>query len=241
MATLYHMPYSPWSERARWALEHHRFPHTRKVFVPMISEPGLRLKLKRATGRFTLPILFDGAAVIEDSYDIARHADVHGSGAPLFPRGLESEIAAWNQRTEAALEAGRALVTRAVADDPAAKREALPPGMPGFMAPMADLGVRYFARKYGVDQRDPEADRAVVRDTLQALREALGGRDTLFDQLTYADVLAAVVLHYVEPVSAEYIKLGPASRAAWRNPTLIDEFADLVAWRDRLYAAHRKS
>jgi glutathione S-transferase len=48
------------------------------------------------------------------------------------------------------------------------------------------------------------------------------------------------VLQAVVPVAHEFIRLGPASREAWTNPRLAADYADLVAWRDRLYARHRR-
>jgi hypothetical protein len=33
--------------------------------------------------------------------------------------------------------------------------------------------------------------------------------------------------------------LGPATRDAWSTPELPSRHADLVEWRDRLYATHR--
>lgn len=40
-------------------------------------------------------------------------------------------------------------------------------------------------------------------------------------------------------MTAASIRLGPATRAVWTQPALAAEFADLLAWRDGLYAAHR--
>jgi glutathione S-transferase len=49
----------------------------------------------------------------------------------------------------------------------------------------------------------------------------------------------AASLQFVLPVEARYIALGPATRAVWTNPKLAEDYADLLAWRDRLYADHR--
>jgi glutathione S-transferase len=58
---------------------------------------------------------------------------------------------------------------------------------------------------------------------------------------TGVDLTMAVVLQMVSPVDDRFIRLGPARRRAWTEPTLASEFADLVEWRDRLYAEERGS
>jgi hypothetical protein len=44
----------------------------------------------------------------------------------------------------------------------------------------------------------------------------------------------------VRPVRNAFIRLGPATRAAWTTPSLEARFADLLAWRDALYEKHRR-
>ncbi len=78
-----------------------------------------------------------------------------------------------------------------------------------------------------------------MRQQLLALREALGGRRTLASDFSYADLTMAVVLQMVSPVDERYIRIGEARRRAWTDDVLAREFADLVEWRDRLYADHR--
>lgn len=68
---------------------------------------------------------------------------------------------------------------------------------------------------------------------------ALAGRAYLLDAFTYADVAMAVVLQMVRPVPDRYMPLGPAVREVRTNEELARGFADLVEWRDRLYARHR--
>jgi glutathione S-transferase len=80
---------------------------------------------------------------------------------------------------------------------------------------------------------------ATMRGVLDALRAGLKGRDNLLDGFSYADVAMAVVLQMVSPVDSGYIRLGPERRRAWTEPVLAKDYADLVEWRDRLYAARR--
>ncbi|HEX5753021.1 MAG TPA: hypothetical protein VFZ09_42865 [Archangium sp.] len=94
-------------------------------------------------------------------------------------------------------------------------------------------------RKYRLDTRDPEQDRATIRRGLEGLRTELRGRDTLLSDFTFADIAIAVSLTLVRPVEHPIIPLGPAMRAAFTEPALAEEFGDLLAWRDKLYAERR--
>lgn len=242
MAELVGIYLSPWTERARWALDHHRIPYREVEYTPMISEPAARLKLKRLGGRITVPILFDDGAILRDSYDIARHADSRGTAPPLFPAGAEGEIAGWNRRSEPAMEAGRSLVVARTAASPEAALESVPGpawAKPA-LRPVATLGVRYFQRKYALEGHTTESDLATLRTALLATREALaGGRDTILAGFSYADIIAATVVQFIEPLPPAYRRISDANRPCWTTPELVDEFPDLIEWRDRLYAGHR--
>jgi len=61
----------------------------------------------------------------------------------------------------------------------------------------------------------------------------------VFDGFSYADVICASVLQFVAPVSDRFVPLEPATRRSFTHPELAREFADLLAWRDALYEAHR--
>lgn len=258
------MPASPWSEKARWALDHHRIEYVEKVYTPMLSEPALRLRLRRARGPrsersprergrrshrmtpwapVTVPVLFAGGEAYTDSFDIAQYAERRGAGAPLFRRGLEEEIAHWNQVSDAAMEAGRALVSFRVAADPQARGEALPDLVPRPLRrpldPVTRVGVRYLKHKHRFDD-DEHGNRDQLRASLLELRAALAdGRRFLFGELSYADVAMAAALQFVQPVDDRWIRLGPATRRAWTDLELAGELTDLVEWRDQLYAACR--
>jgi glutathione S-transferase len=47
----------------------------------------------------------------------------------------------------------------------------------------------------------------------------------------------AATLQFVSP--PEQLALGPATRVACHHPQLAARFAELLAWRDALYARHR--
>jgi glutathione S-transferase len=243
---LYQMHYSPWSERARWALDHHHLPHERVEHVPVLGGPLLRVAARRPVGQLSVPLLIDGESAIVGSLEIARHAESKGSGEPLFLPGEDEAIERWNQCGEGLLEAGRILVTRKVLADPEAQREStpsfVPEGLKGAVAAGTGAVASLLARKYGFSGVSDATARAQAREGLLSLRAALASdkRHLLGDRFSYADLLMAASLQFLRPVADLYMPIGPATRRAWSNPDLAEEFADLLAWRDQLYAEHRK-
>ena len=237
------LPNSPWSEKARWALDHHRIDYLEEVYTPLLSEPALRWRLRRARGRVTVPILFAGGEAYTDSTDIAEYAERRGSGAPLFRRGLERDIARWIEVGDAAMSAGRALVSSRVAGDPQAQSEVLPDLIPRPLrrplGPVARVGVHYLRKKYRAGD-DEHRSRDQLRVALLELRAALAdGRRYLLGDFSYADIAMAAALQFVCPVADQYIPLGPASRRAWTDLDLAGELTDLIEWRDQLYGERR--
>lgn len=234
------LPYSPWSEKARWALDHHRVSYRESAYIPLLGEPGLRLKTKQWRGRVTVPVLIDEADVYTDSWDIARYAEAAGAGSCLFPAEKALEIETWNQRSETLLDCSRALATARVAGDPAALRESVPPSIP---APLRRLfgavGVRYLTGKYRIRVDQAERCRETIDTELRAWRAALDGETTLWGTLTYADIAMACSLQLMAPVSDEYIQLGCNTRRGMTDPDVSADFADLAAIRDRIYDAWR--
>lgn len=242
MVELLHIPYSPWSEKARWALDHHHIEYRATPFVPMVSEPVVRLRL-RLRGRITAPLLVGSDFVLRDSFDIARWAEDHGEGAPLFPVRHAEAIAEWNGRSERLTAAGRGLVTARVLASDAALLESAPRplrSLRGAAVVAARTGARYLVRKYGLDGAADDERRDAMRVEATALRAALaGGRDYILGEPTYADLAMATALQMVRPVADTYLRLEPATREAWTDPVLSGELGDLLEWRDRVYEEHR--
>jgi glutathione S-transferase len=249
MARLVAISYSPWSERARWALDHHRLPYEEVAYTPMLGEPWLRTVARRPVGRVTVPFYQDGETRLYDSRDIAVHADREGKGSPLFPPGGDAEIDRWLEASEQVAAGGRALATSRVTADPEARREALPPiipeGLLSAMTPLASVGAVFLASKYGFGASSDAGARSQIREGLNALREGLGGassgpRHLVGGTFTFADVAMATAMQFVTPVPDLYISLGPATRRCFTQQDLSEEYADLLAWRDDLYASFRK-
>jgi glutathione S-transferase len=243
MAELVALPYSPWSEKARWALDHHRVPYRFREYVPMLFEPWLRARLRQPLGRVSVPVFIGDGAVLRDSFSIARHADRVGAGPRLFPDEQVTDIVAWNERSEGALAAGRVVVVRRLGEMPGALTESLPKFIPEALRPrlggMTTMALGFLRSKYDLGG-DLDASETTIRAALEGLRGALRGRPYLLGELSYADMAMAVVLQLVRPVEG-FVPLGPAQREAWGNAELARSFGDLLEWRDALYAKHRRA
>lgn len=239
--TFFGLKQSPWTERARWALDHHRLPFTYHEHVPMLGEVLLRAKAR--TMHATVPLLAEGDDVVMGSGTIARHADRVGAGVTLFPAGTEDEVARWEDVAERMLVAGRTWFFARVRDDRAALAECVPSFLPGALrgplAPSAGLAIGFLARKYDVPANGADTATATLRPLLDEARAALSTRPyAVGEAFTYADVVLAGAMHVLRP--RPEVGLGPALQAAWTNQALATEYADLLAWRDRIYTEHRR-
>ncbi len=240
---LIYLPVSPWSERARWALDHHRLVYRTIVHVPFLGERKLRRFVGQEKKHATVPVLLAGDRVLSDSWDIAHYADEHGTGAKLVPPDRKPEIRKWNELADETMQSARALVLAAMLASPGALDESLPPNMPELLHPLfrpaARFVTRWFGRKYALSTHDVEARVEKLRATFRVLRASLANMQYLLGTFSYADIAMATCLQAVVPVSNPSIRLGPATREVWTQPALAAEFAELITWRDRLYEQHR--
>lgn len=239
-ATLYGLGQSPWTERARWALDHHGIPYEYREHVPMLGEVFLRMKTR--TTKPSVPLLLDGSDVVMGSSVIGRHADRRGQGQSLFPAEHEVELERWVELAEGMANVGRAWLMTRIVESPEAQMEALPPFVPSFlrkaMAPTAAMGTRFLASKWNVASDVDVQVTSTLRPALEAIRAAVAkGPYLLQTGFSFADVAVAAALHVVRP--REDATCGPATREAWTNEALVDDFADLLEWRDAIYAKHR--
>jgi glutathione S-transferase len=247
MNELLALPYSPWSEKARWALDVRGVPYRYRHYQPLIGELELRLKTRRLRGRVTVPMLIDAQGrVYDDSEKIARFADAHGTGPVLFPNEGEAAIARWVALSEEGLAAGRVLALERQLRDDDALSEMVPRSLRrslGWLAPrVGQFGVLRTLRKYRAHERSTSEHRAKLRAVLEALRAALAASSstpkTILGTFSFADIAAAQILAFVSPPTSG-LKLGMASARGFTDPELSREFADLITWRDALYAAYR--
>ena len=239
---------SPWSEKARWALDHSGIDYRETEYTPMLGEYWLRWRLRKFSGRVSVPALIGKEIRLTDSFEIARYADEHRTrGERLFPRDLVAQIEEWNARSERATDSTRALLIERMLVDREALSEALPPIIPAALrlslTALAAQGSRFLRKKYGARGKSLADHENLIRTELIVLRGALAesasGGEYIYDTLTYADIAMAVVLQFLIPPPEGTVVMGPATRRCARHPVLAEEFADLGRWRDQLYARHR--
>jgi len=256
MTTLYHLPYSPWSHKARWALDHHRIDYRAVEHLPMVGAPLLRWRARQWGGQVTVPLLVSETTRLGDSFDIALWADACGEPSRSLFGTERAAITRWNEQSERALGAARELVVGRTLQSSEALRAGLPAPLRRLgvvMLPAARLGAAYLRWKYGLAELDASRSLRMVREALDALREALGTDETteldpesepptvLERGFSYADIAMAAALQIVEPLDSDWAPLEPVTRDVWQTPRLVDEYPDLVAWRDALFMRHGPS
>jgi glutathione S-transferase len=233
--------YSPWSEKARWALDHHRLPYREIEYIPMLGAPWLRWKTGLA-GRKAVPILLHNGEATLDSYEIARLVDGIGGCETLFPEKHLEAIRKLNSISENLLGAARTLLIRRLLNDTDALLEAVPPPLriaKPLAVPLAKIGTWYIQRKHSTDVVSDDQAVKQIAASLQRLRASLSGKDTFFERFSFADIIGAACINAIKPVSTEFITLGDATRRCWTRDDIAGEFADLVTWRDKVYQNHR--
>jgi glutathione S-transferase len=242
---LYGIAYSPWTAKARWALDHHKIPYRYREHLILFGMPELRWRLRRFRGAVTVPALIAGKERIMDSFEIARHVDVMGSGTPLFPESNLPEIREVNRLSEKALDAARALTIFRILKDPEAQAEALPRFVPRSLRHLlrwiAPIGAHYIAREFNVGRKTVSGYEEDYREVLEDFRKRLArsGGAYLLSAFSFADIATSVALQGLEPVSHPAIPMGPATRRIWRTPGLASEYPDLLTWRDGIFQRHR--
>jgi len=243
------IPLSPWSLRARWALEHHRRAYRFEAYTPMLGEPLLRARLGFPSGTVSVPVLFYGALrmgplserkAIAGSMQIARHAEEDSSAAPLFPTGHDEAIHRWDAIAEAIAAAGRRLSTARMLRDERAIEESVPKALRSvpLSRSLARQVVSYVGDKYGAESAREDDDRRALRHGLDRVRErVLEHRHLIGDSLSYAELAIVTALQFVRPASA-LVRLGPGIQQAWTETVMAHEYQDVLGWRDRILAAH---
>jgi glutathione S-transferase len=245
MRKLVSLNVSPWSERAKWALDHHGLAYEVVEHMPIVGERRLRRLVGPGKPRATVPVLVVGAEAVSESWDIAVYADREGGGAKLIPPEHEEAIRTWAALADEAANAGRALVLAAILASGPALDEQGPPFIPTWLRPplrpLARAATMAFVRKYELRLGESDAHTRAVRLALDRLRSGLAASSPyLHGSFSYADIAMASLLQGISPVDNRFVKLGPATRAAWTHAALAAEYADLVAWRDSLYESRRR-
>jgi glutathione S-transferase len=236
--TLYSIHHSPWSERARFALLHHKVDFREREHVPMIGEIPLRIRAGKWSGKLSVPLLIDDAESVQGSLAIAQHIDSYGKNTPLVPKEKSAEISAFFDEIEEAMHAARERFTHALRSDAEAQRESAPGFLRaiGMAGPAVWLGSRFIVSKYDANVGSVY-DR--IHRGLSAVRNAVGKKDYVFDSFSFADIIGASAVQTVHPFDNKYLSIPPGTKRLWSHEELSQEFADVIAWRDRIYEKHR--
>lgn len=251
MGELYYLHLSPWSEKARWAMDLSNYNYTKINFTPMITTPIVRIRCRNFTRKVTAPTLISNQLCISDAYDIAqfvnnKNSGVHNPSVDLFPCELKSQIDEFDNLSNQILQAGRALVCIRMKNHRGAKLMSLAPVIPSairpIMLPVATMGLYYFKAKYGFNWNKREEYIETMRLGLRKVKKQLtNSGDYLLGKFTYADIAIAVTLQMIEPIGKKYIPLDSDTESCWKTPELKEEFFDLIEWRNRIYQKHRSA
>jgi glutathione S-transferase len=237
--TLYGLHQSPWTERARWALDHHGVAYTYHEHVPMLGEVLLRRKARRK--KATVPLLADGDLIVMGSFEIAKHAEGIGRGAALFPLGADAAMLHWVDVAERMTRVGRAWLFKRLEANREAQTELLPSFIPGAfrgaLAPTSSMALRFLAKKYDIPADVDAEVEHVLRPLLQEVAAAVQGRSYVLSSFSFADIALASAMQVLRP--RDDAKIPPAVKHAWSNEALCSEFGELVVWRDAVYDKHR--
>ena len=233
--------YSPWTQKARWPLEHHGLSYRYSEHLMMVGIPLLRLKSGNWTGEVTVPSMICDGQVLPNSLPL-RNGQMHRARILRYFLRMSEAIAFWNTESDSILENGRLLLTRAMLGAPRSMTEVMPPLMgllPGSML-VARQAAHYVLRRYN-RPGNPEVWLGNLKQGLDGLREGLAGQDYLLGRFTFADLAMAAALQMVRPPENRYVKMGPVSRQCWTRLELVDAYSDLLGWRDRIFERHAPS
>jgi glutathione S-transferase len=238
VATLYVIHHSPWSERARWALLHHKIAFDEREHVPLIGELTLRMRTN-VKGKASVPLLVDGDEAVQGSFAIGEHVDGSGKKDKLFPEGSKGTIKKLYDDLEDPLCAAREAFVRDLMTDEEAQLESLPPFLRSlpFATLSAKVGTTFVTSKYNarigsVDDR--------MRAGLRRVSDALGKKDYILeDKFSFADIVATSIVQAIAPGDDKYVRIPPGTRRLWNHEKLQKEFAPLIEWRNRIYSKHR--
>jgi glutathione S-transferase len=214
-ALLVCLPFSPWSLRARWALDHHGIAYKKMTHLPMVGEPllrGLNAFYGRSPSKLfakaSVPMLIDRGKLFSDSLTIAEHAEETGSGSKLLPEAHKAEILGWVDAADQLLGAGRGrLMDRLIASD-AALSEMLPPPL----RPLGGVGIatarissRYVKQKYLDPDRTAAQLEAAMDAVLERVEKRLETSPYLTGAFSFADVAVAGALDMIDPRPAVWV------------------------------------
>ncbi len=148
MSTLVGLSYSPWTQKARWALDLSGADYRWKPYTPMVSELGLRLKMRKLGGALSVPVLLTTERSIEGSLAIADHANGIAEApdrTTLFPD--RAAVLGFNRLADHACDEYRIKVGERVLENPEAQRESMKGVVPSWMQSRTRFAARFVIRR----------------------------------------------------------------------------------------------
>ncbi len=241
--SLWHIPFSHYSEKVRWALDYKRVAHRRRVLGS-----DYLIKVWRATGQGKLPVLWLDGRAIADSTRIIAALEEHYPEPALYPReaaarqralALEDDL---DETLGPALRA--AVVTPLFQHDPDFALRMLTTGMGGKAYPGLRRMLRvfpwYYRLRHKISERNLERDRTIVAAALDRIEQERQGRVYLVGEVfSVADLTAAALLGpLLQPPELQYplqVEL-PVYLEDYRT-TLLQHPA--AQWAADIYRLHR--
>ncbi|HEX8122409.1 MAG TPA: glutathione S-transferase family protein [Solirubrobacteraceae bacterium] len=240
---LWHLKVSHYNEKARWALDHKRVPHTRRAVTPGVHPLVARL----LSGGETFPVLVVDGRAIGDSTEIIAELERRQPDRPLYPADPDARRRALE--LEDFLDEELGPYTRMLAMHHALPDQELFVGM--FMPDLA-AGARPLVRaafpalrsqieaQFDLRGDGPERALAKVRAAAERLKAEVGPSGYLVgDTFTVADLTLAALL--APPLAPEQF---PYAQPQRDHPLFapVREALDglgLLGWMRELYARHR--
>lgn len=240
---LWHIPFSHFSEKVRWALDYKGIAHRRRN----IGADYL-FRAWRATGHGKLPILFLGGQPVWDSTFIIAELERRHPEPSLYPtdeaqrqRALALEDY-FDEQVGPAVRA--AVVTPLFRHDPVTALRVLTTGMPEKayhrLRPLARVLPVFYRFRHGISEKRLDSDRATVEaalDRIEAERQPSGY--LVGDSFTVADLTAASMFSpLLQPSEIQY----PLHVSF---PDYLQRYRDTLAghpaaqWIVELYRRHR--
>src|SRR5262249_33777484 len=240
---LWHIPFSHYSEKVRWALDYKGIAHRRRVLGP-----DYLIRVWRATGQGKLPVLWLDGRAIADSTRIIVALEEHYPHPPLYPPdaatrhralALEDDL---DETLGPALRA--AIVTPLFRHDPDIALRVLTTGMGGkayrTLRPLLRIFPSFYRLRHKISESNLERDRAIVAAALDRIEHERQGRAYLVgDAFTVADLTAAALLGVLlQPPEIQYplrVEL-PLYLTDYRDTLLRHPAAQ---WSAGIYRLHR--
>lgn len=247
--TLWQLPVSHYSEKARWALDYKQVPHRRRSPLPG-GHMAFALALTRGRHK-TFPVLQVDGQAIGDSTAVIAAIEERFPEPPLYPADPEQRRRALELEDFFDEELGpyaRHLAFYELINDPALFGEVaartVPAPLSRYPGVVGAYGRAYTSLRFGANSSaGAETARAKILaalDRLDAELEAGDGGHLVGDGFSVADLTAASLFYPVVapeggPVSSDQEM--PASFEAFREP--LRERASYL-WVEETYRRHRK-